>query len=324
MICPLTIGAGIVGCPYGTYVSGNACNKCSAGKYCPEPFMGEFACPAGYFSLAGWPKCKPCPRGFECPSQSTATICSNGQFSEQWSITCVDCLAHHRCRDGYQMHCPVGYFSNAGASDCTKCPDGKKCWLRTSSPDQQTDCGIGWYASPLDGDCKKCMPGSYCPNANNYGPTLCIAGEYQYLEGQGACISCPTGTSSMIGQIRCQMCDAGRPCLSGYCGVGRYSHAYTTSCQDGYPGSMYFQGTEEIVPRGNLCPRGYYCGQIAAFGNKVMPLPCPPGKYGIMEGGIIYIIYIICSGIRSRRMPSVSSRLLLQWRNARLQAAHLS
>ena len=75
--------------------------------------------------------------------------------------------------------CPFGYYANqTGLVQCTYCPAGSYCPIKTSTPIQ-------------------CPPGSYSDNSTafSYGDTCltCPANTYTLSNGSTSCLACPDG-----------------------------------------------------------------------------------------------------------------------------------
>ena len=127
---------------------------------------------------------------------------------------------HNSCES-----CPVGKYSNAGASSCT------------------SECPTGTY--DFGSACESCPAGKY--DHTSYTSSLsgltalrycasCPAGTSQPLEGQTYCGTCTAGMYSTGGQSSCELCPAGKydhPSFTSYCGLctaGRYSPEGQSSC----------------------------------------------------------------------------------------------
>ena len=83
------------------------------------------------------------------------------------------------CPDTERAECPVGFYSNAGATECTVCSAGYICPMRSTTP------------TPTSGFCDK---GGYCPDGKVFTP--CPTGMYNPHNGSSSfasCWQCPSG-----------------------------------------------------------------------------------------------------------------------------------
>lgn len=123
-------------CPKGYYCLEGATapsGECPQGHYCPPSTTAatEYPCPSGtYYDSTGNIReedCLVCPAGHYCGEGSaTPTACSAGTFSSAEGNVgveqCTTCTAGYECpTDGMTAptNCRVGFYSAAGAEDCS-------------------------------------------------------------------------------------------------------------------------------------------------------------------------------------------------------------
>lgn len=150
-------------CPIGTYANATGtpvCNTCPQGFYCPDPHLSPIPCPAGtattityYYMLNNY---------------------YYYYYSLQSPLSSTNSPTGSRC-----YPCPAGYYANqTGLAQCTYCPAGSYCPIKTAMPIQ-------------------CPPGSYSDNSTafNYGDTCltCPANTYTLSNGSTSCLACPNG-----------------------------------------------------------------------------------------------------------------------------------
>ncbi|GIL65494.1 hypothetical protein Vafri_19264 [Volvox africanus] len=106
---------------------------------------------------------------------------------------CRKCPAGTATMDGFRcIPCPSGYYSNAGARECTACPAGTV--PRSTAP----TAGTTYYQvqklnkGPESSACQPCPPGYFQPN---------LAGT--------VCLPCPSGFVSTSGATSCTPCNEG-------------------------------------------------------------------------------------------------------------------
>lgn len=95
-------------------------------------------------------------------------------YSQQSPLSSTNSPTGSRC-----YPCPVGYYANqTGLAQCTYCPAGSYCPIKTATPIQ-------------------CPPGSYSDNSTAYiyGDTCltCPANTYTLSNGSTSCLACPNG-----------------------------------------------------------------------------------------------------------------------------------
>jgi hypothetical protein len=213
---------------------------CTAGKWNE---LGEGAnlstcaddCPAGYFCTGGAKTI--CPLGKYCAAGASVdtTNCTNGKY----------------CPSGapYEIPCPAGYFSAAGAGACTittagkaagtealaevNCDAGYQCAAGATGPKSKV-CPINTFIAsgenPTPGTCAVCTEGNYClpglpglintgtagiPSTGTNGGTElpCPLGHYCPAASNHP-VPCPKGkyADSTGSTTTCKACDLGRVC----------------------------------------------------------------------------------------------------------------
>ena len=111
------------------------------GKYSnSSPSRGYLDCNVGYYSSYGYGSCFPCPSGTYASSVRTSvcTQCISGKYSSLTgasnSSVCLDC--------------PMGFYSNNGASTCLSCQEGSYSNTPVHAPLVRTARGLGWARTP--------------------------------------------------------------------------------------------------------------------------------------------------------------------------------
>jgi len=157
--------------------SAGPCIGCaaSAGSYCPagSAVVGAAVvtalCPVGTFCATG---------GLLSPTSCTIANVPAGKYCALGSSadTGVNCPAGSACGGGSSAPslCSIGYYSSAGASQCSACGGcgANYCAAGSTSSSPSTPCPSGYYCteycSPII-----CSPGTYCSSGSwNY----CTAG----------------------------------------------------------------------------------------------------------------------------------------------------
>lgn len=155
----------ILPCPLGTYSTGGAqtaCTTCEGGYFC-NTTVKHILCPQGFYcqtgtvnpipcasttySNVGASVCTNCEVGYYCPTVFGHTLCPVINFCPEGStsplpcepglyacagsgVCAIQCPPGGYCPgNGTVIACPLGSFSNGGASDagCTPCPEGFFC-----------------------------------------------------------------------------------------------------------------------------------------------------------------------------------------------------
>ncbi|GFR52800.1 hypothetical protein Agub_g15422 [Astrephomene gubernaculifera] len=106
---------------------------------------------------------------------------------------CKKCPAGTATMDGFRcIPCPSGYFSNAGARECTACPAGTITKPSAPTAGDTYDQVQMLNKGPQATACQACPPGYFQPN---------LAGT--------VCIPCPSGFVSGAGATSCTACNEG-------------------------------------------------------------------------------------------------------------------
>ncbi|KAG2451936.1 hypothetical protein HYH02_003710 [Chlamydomonas schloesseri] len=121
---------------------------------------------------------------------------------------CRKCPAGTATMDGYRcIPCPSGYWSDAGARECTACPAGTIAKPRAVAPrtDFKTEPETYHFVKALaagPGSCKACPKGYFQPNIAGTVCLPCPSGFISTTDGATSCTACPEGTyhSDGIGQ----------------------------------------------------------------------------------------------------------------------------
>ena len=144
-------------------------------------FGKQFPCAAGTYTnrtgVVRWETCEPCPEGHYCPQgTSVPPACPKGKYYDKLSGKalgdCKDCTAGYYCPVAgtiTPLVCTKGYYSSAGAFNCTKCKPGFYCASNTTSYSLM----INTYVCPA---------GMHCPEGLDRQPDLvshaCPKGQY--------------------------------------------------------------------------------------------------------------------------------------------------
>lgn len=209
----------------------------------PTPTPPPAKCSKGYYLPANSGSCKKCDAG---------SYCTGGTFAASNKAQGIS-------------DCEAGWYSEAGASKCTKCPtdytskakaisiskcyrqvSGGKSLLHLGTTDRIRDCSAGTSSITRDvyygnsSICDKCDAGKY---QDKPGQTSCETCKMGYYSAAGAvtCTVCPDGTMSNSKRDGCDKCIMGTACKSGerkFCGAGTYSENSGSSdcsdCSQGY------------------------------------------------------------------------------------------
>ncbi|PSC76086.1 serine threonine [Micractinium conductrix] len=207
-------------CPAGSYtdsVEQDGCRPCPVGAVCDASATQPTTCLTDqYQPYLGQPAgaCLTCnastvPRYTSAAGDDYCTV-DNGQQYDEETTACVSCPAGtYRTvgREDLCTPCLPGYYSPAGASDCTICP------LNQFSP-------IYGLAERTTGD-KKCL---YCPTGSVAKTEAGTVGQ----QGSTYCDSCDPGTvSAIVAPATYATC---APCTEGYYRSGDAS-ASNNACQ---------------------------------------------------------------------------------------------
>ncbi|EGD79005.1 hypothetical protein PTSG_01976 [Salpingoeca rosetta] len=269
-------------CPIGTFGGRTGlrdvteCTLCEGGHFCDETALtapkGE--CDAGYLCAGG--DTTPAPTGPTTSilgddtnffSVAFVTIFIDG---EELNVTSGTCPRGHYCTNGTAspVACPAGYYNpdrrGASLADCTPCPARYYC-ADTGMTTYTSTCAAGYYC-PESAAIATSQPAGYeCPLghrclAASDAPEPCPDGEYQDVEAQSECKTCPAGS---------------------VCEYGRNSSVTPEPCP-----LTYFCEAGTGLYNKQLCANGTY-GAATGYAQASDCVPCPPGKYcnlGVVEG----------------------------------------
>lgn len=177
-------------CPKGKSTDGNlaqiSCSNCPAGKF--SNTGGDCQdCPSSHISSPGSSSCTQCSAG-KFVMKNVCNECQAGKFSQPGDLECTPCLE--------------GTFSEAGASFCLGCGEGKGLPVSVTAKED-------W-----DGTCEDCPVGKSVKN-DQWFDTL---GSEMYP----ICSDCRDGTfSDVVGTHTCEFCEQ-----------GKFSDAGTSFCTD--------------------------------------------------------------------------------------------
>ena len=274
-------------CSAGTYLSGNTCTACPAGKYsaagssnCSTCAAGTYSaagssscsnCAAGTYSTGGAASCTTCTAGYYCPGGTNRQQCSAGTYSAAGSSSCSNCAAGKYSSAGASScsNCAAGTYSSAGSSSCSTCTAGYYCPGGTN----RQQCSAGTYSAAGSSSCSNCAAGKYSA-AGSSSCSNCAAGTYS-TGGAASCtkctagyscpggsnrIQCTAGTYSSAGASSCTTCSAGTYSSAGAsscsnCAAGKYSAAGSSSCSNCAAGTYSTGGAASCT----TCTAGYYC-----------------------------------------------------------------
>jgi hypothetical protein len=252
-------------CPAGEYTSapgsvGYFCDFCSPGKFNNASGLTTcYQCPAGRFEPSlGSSSCNKIEAGMSCPagstSNSTCFNCPSGRYS-LGGTPCLNCsggLFSATQKSTSCSVCPIGTFSSAGVSACTKCSAGFygnstglstcfACDLGLFSAAQGAStcaqCRIGLFGDSsvaVRSRCSNCSAGFY---SDSLGATTCVqcaAGKFSSVQAASTCMQCPTGSfqnSLSVIPSRCFNCSAGfysdmlGASTCSQCAAGKFSSA---------------------------------------------------------------------------------------------------
>ena len=286
---------------YNTYLGQTVCVQCADGFYSDN--AGSHVCTAcepgkyqntSVFNVKSFP-CTLCPdhSTHELNNSTDINDCTcNAGFFDSFAdngifVGCEECTPGYYCPGkGQRLLCPLNHFSEAGASQCTKCAANSFGGQIVSF----TEClCLAGTEGPYHDQCEFCVPGKVQPNNFTGVPCEpCAVGQYQPNSGQLECITCPADSSTFdLGAIErtectcnpqfhgpdggdCVLCDEQTYCPGGsefqncpsFTSSKIGSHLITNcSCIPGYIASTL--GVEC-----SLCPNNFYCP------GGLLQLPC--------------------------------------------------
>ncbi|XP_077985306.1 uncharacterized protein LOC144439946 [Glandiceps talaboti] len=286
-------------CTPGHYcITGSNPEDCPAGFFCPEG-TGHIwqSCPLGTFSsqtgLANVTQCSLCLAGYYCSQLNATSVtgpCDPGYYCKSGSdsptpglLSSGDadiCPAGYFCEQatGDPEPCPPSTFNNrtgiTSESECMQCLEGYYCDVPgldfpTGPCDPGFYCTLGSnssHPSQTSAAGGPCPAGSFCESGSSM-PILCVAGEYNPIEAQDACLDCPAGYYCEEGSVNITECPSGHFCPQNT------EFAEQNPCNNG----TYNNRTKgENVDDCELCPPGMFCPY------RGMSLPasyCAPGWY---------------------------------------------
>ena len=256
-------------CTPGHYcITGSSPAACPAGFYCPEGTGHVWeSCPAGTFSsetgLHNISQCTECTGGYYCDQQNATAPsgqCDQGYYCRYGSDTNTPvagetsgnagiCPVGHYCAamTTEPEPCPAGTFNNVtgigAVSDCQSCMEGHGC--ETPSLEYPTDlCNPGYYCSGGSNSTRPddttstggvCPAGTYCV-AGSTAPGQCLAGHYNPLPQQSACLDCNPGYYCEVGATTLIDCPRGRSMIQ-------------INISEQIPGTLYFKLEAIIIAR---------------------------------------------------------------------------
>uniref|UniRef100_A0A8W8KYQ0 Tyrosine-protein kinase ephrin type A/B receptor-like domain-containing protein n=1 Tax=Magallana gigas TaxID=29159 RepID=A0A8W8KYQ0_MAGGI len=188
-------------CWYGTYLDGNYCTKCPAGKHLPYynkvGYSSCIDCPSGHYTPGpgyGW--CYKCTLGSyqSSPGRSYCDLCPSGSYSiDEAATSCIACPAgQHSPISGSTscIDCPEGHYTSApGHGNCIPCPAGY--WQNHIGQTTCNPCQVGKYNDAVGKkNCKHCKEGTFSDSEGAASCKKCPLFTYQDQTGQSFCKSC--------------------------------------------------------------------------------------------------------------------------------------
>lgn len=181
---------------------------------------------------------------YPCPNS-----CANVTDACFFTPACVACPGNYACADDFIVRCPVGQYSESGASACSNCSAGS------------SGVSVGTYYGyvPLSAGC-----------------AACAAGRYSETAGTSSCAQCPSATftngtgSSSAGD-----------CLPLPCQTGAYidpTHpSVCTACPPGTASSGVYPGLSSC----SICSFGTFASASVGASSCVS---CPGGTWSLVQG----------------------------------------
>lgn len=189
-----------------------------------------------------------------------AQACPSGKYSSKLTPCSAACT-----------NCPIGQFSDVGASECGACVAGQ---IQTS-PTSCSKCPAGKFARSGDIVCRACEIGTYSIGVGAGRCTLCPTGKYQDPAVVGTttntCKDCPEGWEQPnMEQTDCK-----------FCGVGKYTTSEgTAECLVCSSGKYQNQNEQKSADACHDCSAGKYQEQTGKSSCK----NCAAGKYQSQTG----------------------------------------
>lgn len=278
-------------CEKGYYAFGMYdCEQCPAGKFAPMTGMTNcLICLAGtYQEHVGSSICTSCVAGkynslSGSESNTSCLSCKVGFYAEfQGMASC------ERCSPGFRASGIEGCVAHDEA--CIECPSGKKASMNTneSVPRICEVCPVGFYSNVGASDCVACRRGYYSDTLGAANISSCIEcpkGTYSSLLGSTGCSNCPPHTyqstfaaTSIEDCIDCSFVtsafssEANTDRNNCICGHGSYGvNGNCFACKR--HSTSHFNATNIADC---TCNAGYEIDLMDASQSCV---PCVPGKY---------------------------------------------
>jgi hypothetical protein len=165
-------------CEPGSYseFKASSCTECPAGYSCASASNPPTHCALGKYSGPGATSCTSCSTsstpGAVCTAAGILDYCKAGEVCDPSSAKSgsypTPCPATKKCPTGETStpaDCPVGHYSDVGATACTICPLGKFCPSSSakSLASMPHDCPDGTFANGLGSSiCATCPIGHSC------------------------------------------------------------------------------------------------------------------------------------------------------------------
>lgn len=89
-------------------------------------------------------------------------------------------------------------------------------------------CPLGTYSQANSTSCTKCEGGFQCPNTQYTSRVACAAGMFSYI-GSTHCFYCPVGKSCVQATVVTGLIQVGEPIIQT-CGPGSYSDEGVVTC----------------------------------------------------------------------------------------------
>lgn len=162
-------------------------------------------CEVGYFRLNYNDTCKPCPKDFYCPKESTQDLpnilaCFENEYTEEErSYKRTDCI----CDAGSK------FVSDGPTAKCLPCAEGERC---VNGIVQEEFCHIGFRVANSDHSACVCISGFEEGPSKNCRP--CAMGHFKSVIGDHSCTACPAGSFS-VNSTTCLPCASDRESIEG-------------------------------------------------------------------------------------------------------------
>lgn len=114
-----------------------------------------------------------CPEGYACPHCYAAPqLCPRGYYSDAGALECTVCPAGSKCPTPFgsdKESCASGYYAAQGSVNCYPVPQHMST---SSTADRPTWCAWGQVSKITDNSCQNCAENYWCP-ADNVDPLEC-------------------------------------------------------------------------------------------------------------------------------------------------------